>query len=281
MQISNKLLTSSPISVSDLSTVSHRTRQPSTVVLPTPWIVYRRPLLDARVRLFCFPHAGAGASLFRAWPKLLQPHEVELCAVQLPGRETRLNEQPHTDLERLLEQLVKVLQPFCDRPLALFGHSMGGLLAWAVAQRMQQMGAELAHVIISGATPPGSEQPQQPIHLLPEEEFLSEVMRFNGMPAEVLQNRELLELILPTLRADFALCVQAEATPATILNCPLSVYTGIQDQSVAIDEAVLWRQQTNGRFRVRKFLGDHFFLVQHEKEVVSALAWDLWTPSTL
>ena len=250
--------------------------QLAKVILPTPWIACRLPLLDAQLRLICFSHAGGGASVFRTWANLLQPHQIELCAIQLPGRESRFKEQAYSDLEQLLDQLTDVLAPFSDLPCAFFGHSMGGLLAFALAQRWQRMYADLRHVIVSAATPVWLEETEPPIHLLPDAEFLHEVVRLNGIPDGVLENQELMSLILPTLRADFALCAQAATMPMAPLNCPLSVYIGTEDPSVEPDGLALWRQQTRKRFRFRKFPGDHFYLWPQQKAVMSALMQDLF-----
>jgi medium-chain acyl-[acyl-carrier-protein] hydrolase len=243
----------------------------------TPWLAYHRPLSQARLRLFCFHHAGGAASIFRPWAARLQPYEIELCPVQLPGREARINEQPYRDLKPLVDQLAKVLAPYTDRPFALLGHSMGGLIAFYLAQHFQQRARHPQRLIVSATTPPRGGQPQAPIHQLPDGAFLAEVGRFNGLPAELLQNRELLALHLPTLRADFALCEGASALPAAVLHCPLSVYTGLHDHTIGEQVVERWRQQTIGAVQVRKFPGDHFFLFKQPALVIRALVQDLFT----
>ncbi len=255
--------------------ISCTARRVATAV-HTPWLAYHRPLPQARLRLFVFHHAGGAASAFRPWAARLQPYEIELCPVQLPGREARINEQPYRDLKPLVEQLGKVLTPYTDLPFALLGHSMGGLIAFYLAQHFQQRARHPQRLIVSAATPPRGGQPQAPIHQLPDGAFLAEVGRFNGLPAELLQNRELLALHLPTLRADFALCERASALHAAVLHCPLSVYTGLHDHTMGEQVVEQWRQQTIGPVRVRKFPGDHFFLFKQPALVTRALVQDLF-----
>jgi medium-chain acyl-[acyl-carrier-protein] hydrolase len=243
----------------------------------TPWLAYHRPLAGARLRLFCFHHAGGGASVFRPWAELLQPYQVELCPVQLPGRENRTAEAPYTNLRRLVDQLQKALDPYTDLPMAFLGHSMGGCIAFALAQRFQQRAQPLQRLILSAATSPRHRQQQAPIYQLSDSAFLAEVARYNGLPAEILQNREMMALLLPLLRADFTLCERASAAVPTILHCPLSVYTGLHDRTINEEELAQWSQHTIGAVNIRKFPGDHFFLYQQTNLVIRAIVQDLFS----
>jgi len=243
----------------------------------TPWLAYHQPLPGARLRLFCFPHAGGGASLFRQWAELLQPYQVELCPVQLPGRETRDNEKPYTNLNRLLAALQKALAPYTDLPFAFLGHSMGGLLAFHLAQTFQQSARPLQRLIISSATPPRFSSQPRPIEQLGDGAFLQEVARYNGLPIDLLQDRARLAQLLPALRADFILCERAAILTPTVLHCPLSIFSGVHDQSVHDSGLVQWRQHTLGLVKMHKFPGDHFFLYRPSDLVVKAIVQDLFS----
>ena len=169
-----------------------------------PWLACRKQNQRARVRLFCFPYGGSGASLFRGWSL---PGSVDLCPVQIPGRETRFRERPFTRLEPLVEQLVQALRSYLDLPFALFGHSIGALIAFELARRLQRrLRLTPLRLFASAYGAPHLPRDGQPLHALPAAEFCNELERLNGTAAGVIANKELIDLLLPTLRADFAVC---------------------------------------------------------------------------
>lgn len=260
-------------------------RGPAVATVQTPWIAYHRPLPGARMRLFCFHHAGGGASVFRPWAEWLQPYQIDLCPVQLPGRENRINEAPCTNLNRLVTQLQKAIEPYTTLPFAFLGHSMGGTVAFHLAHQFQRRGRPVHRLIVSATTPPHARQSKAQIHQLPDDEFVQQVTTYNGLPTEVLQNRELMALVLPSLRADFTLCARAEmmdwgcgkgAVPP-VLHSPLSVFTGLSDCTLADADIEQWRHHTIGAVKVRKFPGDHFFLYKERSLVIRAIVQDLFS----
>lgn len=239
------------------------------------WVVIPKPVPSARLRLFCFPYAGGGASIFYAWPRSLPP-EVEVCAVQLPGRESRLAERAYGNLAELVDKLAEVLTPYMDRPFAMFGHSNGGLMAYELTRRLRRDGRRLpVHLFVSGRPAPQVQLSHNPIHALPEAEFLQELRRFNGTPEEILQNPEIMELISPTVRADFALGETYHYTPEPPLSLPLSAYGGELDAEVPAWQVEAWREQTAAEFRLRMFPGDHFFLNSDRDLVLAELGREL------
>src|SRR5690606_16287675 len=158
------------------STSTHRIQQVSK-----PWIIRFQSRPDARVRLFCLPHAGVGASAYRTWHTGLGP-EVEVCAVQPPGRESRFREPPYRRLVDLADAVADAIAPETDRPYALFGHSMGAWVAFEVARRLDGRRAGPACLIVSGRRSPQSEAEAPPIHQLPDDAFIEELMqRFGGI----------------------------------------------------------------------------------------------------
>jgi medium-chain acyl-[acyl-carrier-protein] hydrolase len=239
------------------------------------WIQSPRAAPDARLRLFCLPYAGGAASIFRQWPQQLPP-QVAVHPVQLPGRENRFTEPPFRALPPLVAALAQVLAPYLDQPFALFGHSMGAILSFELARALHaQGGPNPALLIVSGHGAPQLPDRDPPIHQLPQPLFLEQLQRFNGLPDEVLQHTELLELMLPLLRADFQLIetyVYSEAPP---LDCPIVVLGGAHDPTVQRGELDGWRTQTRRTCGVHEFPGDHFFIRSAQAAVIQTLAREL------
>jgi len=223
------------------------------------WILRPRPNPQTRLRLFCFPYAGGGAELFRGWSDAL-PGSVEVCSVQLPGRSTRLREQPFTRFEPLIEVLSEVLAPHLDKPFALFGHSMGAMIAFEFARKLRRKGGPSPlHLFVSGRSAPTIPYRGLPTYNLPDAEFIEELRRLNGTPREVIENAELMELMLPLLRADFELVQTYVYRPEPLLFCPIAAIGGLQDEEVSRADIQEWREQTSS-FSLKLIAGDHFFV---------------------
>ena len=242
----------------------------------TPWLAFRKPNPRARLRLFCFPYAGGGASIYRMWAEKL-PDTVEVCPVQLPGRGAWMNAPAFTDVTLLVEALAAAILPLLDKPYALFGHSMGGLISFELARylRRQQFRSPL-HMFISGRNAPQIPDPDMPKYDLPEGEFMEELRRLNGTPREVLDNEELMMLMIPLLRADFSVCETYTYTSEPPLDCPISVFGGLQDYEVKPEVLEGWREQTSKAFMRRMLLGDHFFLHSEQAVLLRVLAQELY-----
>lgn len=219
------------------------------------------PNSTSRVRLFCFPFAGGGASVFAPWVRELPP-EVQICPVQLPGREIRLKEPAYTRVAPLLAALDRELRPALDRPFALFGHSLGALVAFELARYLRRQGGPLPQrLFVSARRAPQLADPEPPLGSLPDAELVASLRRrFDGIPAALLDNPDLLAVFLPTLRADCQLLDAYEYVSEAPLECPVAVFGGEQDRSVGRSELEGWATQTSQAFTVRMFPGDHFFL---------------------
>jgi medium-chain acyl-[acyl-carrier-protein] hydrolase len=225
-----------------------------------PWIACRKPNPQARLRLFCFPYAGTGASIFRNWADGL-PDDIEVCPVQFPGRGTRLTESPFTQLSTLVEALAEDLVPILDKPFAFFGHSLGALVAFELARHLSKgSGVQPIRLFVSGDRAPHLPPRHRPIHALPTGEFLTELRRLNGTPGQILENVELMQIMVPVLRADFSVYETYVYATEPPLNCFISGFGGLQDQRVSREDLEAWRDQTNDAFSLRMFPGDHFFL---------------------
>lgn len=241
----------------------------------TPWLAYCRPNGAAKLRLFCVPHAGGGASTYRTWPAEL-PAQVEVCPVQPPGRETRLREPAFRRAEPLALAAATALAPWFDRPFALFGHSMGAVIAFELARALRSQGQPMpVCVIVSGRRAPHLPDRKGPIYDLPQDELLAELAKFGGTPSEALACRELIEFMLPLLRADCEVCDEHVHVPDAPLPCPLIAYGGAADPDVNQEELEGWREHTSGAFVARMFPGDHFYLQAQRSTVLSTLARDL------
>ncbi|SRR5579875_217672 len=243
-------------------------------IFDNPWIVGRQRSSDEpRLRLFCLPHAGGGASLFRGWADALPP-EVEVCPIQLPGRENRLREPLSTRLIPLAETLAAALRPCLDRPFALFGHSMGAWIAFVLAHELsRRYRVAPAYLFVSGRRAPHLAAREAPIHALPDDQFIMALQdRYNSLPDAILREPELLEIYLPIVRADMAMVETFAYAPDVMLACPIAAFGGTEDRLVARDELSAWREHTTGSFTLKLFEGGHFFVQTARPALLSAVS---------
>nr|ASV47142.1 microcystin synthetase-associated thioesterase [uncultured bacterium] len=235
------------------------------------WFVYPRRNPTATLQLICFASAGHGPAMFRPWVALLPPH-VELAIAHLPGRESRWNEPPLTRMADVADLLTAALVPGLDRPFALFGHSLGALAAFEVAQRLVSRGIVPVHVFASAHRAPQRPNRHPRVSDLPDREFAAQVnARHGGIPEAVAQNRELMELMLPSLRADYRIFEDYVYVDRPPLPCPLTAFAGRADSHVCQDDVEPWRAQTAGPFTFQVFEGGHFFINDRRSDVVATI----------
>lgn len=232
------------------------------------WVKCAKPRPRARLRLFCFPHAGGGASVYKSWAERL-PEEIEVCAIQLPGREERLSETAYTRMPNLIWSLAHALHPHLEaKPFAFFGHSMGGFVSFEMARHLRALGdTGPVKLFVAAQRAPHLPDPDPYVHNLPDEQFIEKLRTLNGTPQEVLQNAEVLEFALPLLRADFAVCETYHYVEEAPLSCPIKAFGGVADKEISYDQLAAWREQTTSSFTVRMFAGDHFF-VESERDLL-------------
>jgi medium-chain acyl-[acyl-carrier-protein] hydrolase len=239
------------------------------------WVSCPRPNPLANLRLFCFPYAGGGALTFRTWCDRI-PATVELCSVELPGRGTRLQEPLFTRLTPLVEAIAPALLPYLDKPFAFFGHSMGAMICFELTRLLRlEYNIIPVHLFVSGRRAPQIPNQKPPIHALPEALFIEELRRLNGTPEAVLENRELMELVLPILRADFAIVETYTYINEPALECPITVFGGLQDREVERENLEAWQEQTRAAFALQMFPGDHFFLNSAQAMLLESLGRSL------
>jgi len=236
------------------------------------WTPFRQQRKQAALRLLCFPHAGGSALTYRGWSERL-PGFVEVCPLQLPGRGTRLQEPPFTSVDTMLGALLPVLAPLLDRPLALFGHSMGAALAFATAQALEQRGVRVLRLFASGRRPPLL-QSLSALHRKNDAELTQYLRELGGTPELVFEDAELRELVFRPLRADLEMndhCVARHK----LRTVPISALGGLADPHVPVPSLHDWATLTQVGFDATLFNGGHFFLQPQEAEVTRHIALQL------
>lgn len=242
----------------------------------TDWLLPLRVNRSAKLRLVCFPYAGGGAGIFRAWPDFTLP-TVEVWAAQPPGREARIGESALRQIAPVVEGLANAMRPLLDRPFAFFGHSMGALLAFELARSLRTAhGKQPLCLFVSGAGAPHQPLRRELIHDKDETGFAEGLRRMNGVPAALLEDPELWRVFSPTLRADMTLCETYRPAPGEPLDCPLSAMGGLEDPDVLREDLDAWRQHTRGPFQVRMLPGDHFFVDSRRAQVVEAVSREIF-----
>ncbi|MDQ2588937.1 thioesterase II family protein [Saccharothrix yanglingensis] len=224
----------------------------------------------AAPRLVCFPHAGGSASWYHPMSHALAP-DVSVLAVQYPGRQDRRGEVPLDDVGAIARQVAPLVADLPGGPPALFGHSMGALVAFEVARLMTGKHDEApAHLYVSGRRAPDRHR-SEAVHLMDERGLLAEVAALGGTGAANLRDRDLVAMVLPPLRADYRAVETYRHTPGEPLTCPVTVLTGDADPKTTAAEAEGWREHTTGAFDLRVYPGGHFFLTDHQAEVLDLL----------
>jgi len=221
-------------------------------------------------RLVCFPHAGGGAGAYRPLAAALadtaraqRSGPYETLAVQYPGRQERIHEERLEDLTELAEHAFRAVLPLADRPLTLLGHSMGAIVAYEVARRLEGAGAAPAHLIVSGAWAPDRVR-DRGVRLRDDDGLVEELRTTRGTDPRLLRYPDVLAMALPVLRGDYTALETYRHRPGRPLTAPVTALVGDADPVVDVPEAAAWQRHTRGPFRLRVFPGgDHFYLTAH------------------
>ena len=230
----------------------------------------------AVLRLFCIPYAGGGASIYHRWSDGL-PAEFQVCPIQLPGRESRFKEAPYHSMATLVDELGRALVSWTEIPFAIFGHSMGAIVGFEVARYLRRVtGKNPVCLFASSRRAPQLGKTGRNISQLSDAEFVREMREhYNGIPEVILQDRELMEMFVPLMKADMSVIESYEYRPEEPLLCKISVFGGVGDRHVSLQALEAWAEQTRGPFRVRQFPGDHFFLKDARAALLQAIGQDL------
>ncbi|MFJ8589300.1 thioesterase II family protein [Streptomyces sp. NPDC093595] len=235
------------------------------------WLRRYHPADAAPARLVCFPHAGGSATYYYPLSRSLSP-AVDVLAVQYPGRQDRRTETPVDDVTALADIVTEELRPWADRPLALFGHSLGATLAYEVALRLEAEGVQPVKLFASGRRAPSCHREHEAVHLDDDEALLATVRSLRGTSPEVLADDKLLRRLLPAFRGDYKAAETYRKRPGTpLLRCPVTVLTGIADPEVTRAEADAWADHTAGDFTLHEFPGGHFYLNEHAVSVIDRI----------
>ena len=239
------------------------------------WITRPRPVPGARLRLFCLPHAGGGASTFREWPRLL-PDSIEVCSVQLPGRETRIRERPFVELRPLVDALAEALAPWLDRPFAFFGHSAGALIAFELDRTLRGSGEPgPEHLFLSARAAPQLPRTGPTTWDLPHAVLIEDLRKLGGTRDEVLANDELMRPLLQAVRADLAVTERYIFPGGDPVDAPITALAGEDDPRAQPAELEPWRRLTRGQFRLHVLPGGHFFIQTEPVRVTRIVAQEL------
>ncbi|MEU1817211.1 alpha/beta fold hydrolase [Streptomyces roseifaciens] len=241
------------------------------------WIRRFHPAQDAPVRLVCLPHAGGAASYFFPVSKALSP-AVDVLAVQYPGRQDRRTDPCVDNLAELADLTTEALLPWTDRPLALFGHSMGATLAYEVALRLEERGIKPTVLFASGRRAP-SRHREETVHQRDDQGLIEELRALSGTDTQMLDDKEVLQMVLPALRADYRAIETHHARPGLRVNCPVHALTGDDDPKATVDEVQDWEHHTTASFAISVFPGGHFYLNDHAQEIVGVISDAIAAPA--
>ncbi len=232
------------------------------------WITCSTPRPNAALRLFCFPYAGVGSVVFHHWGAEL-PDDIEVCAIKLPGRESRLSEPPFVRTAPLVKALAEGLTPYLDRPFAFFGHSLGGLVSFELAHELlRQQRPAPVHLLVSATRAPHIPSAAPGVHELPTPAFIDHLRHIQGTPEAILNNHVMMNLLLPAIRADFAISETYHHETKAPLACPITVLCGLQDTLVSEQALRAWQGYTRNTFTMYNFDDGHFFINHARAEVL-------------
>jgi surfactin synthase thioesterase subunit len=232
------------------------------------WLRRYEPVENPVGTLLCLAHAGGSAPFFLPVARALAP-KVDVVAVQYPGRQDRRAEPPIDDLMTLADRIFQLLDPTPQLPLTLFGHSMGALLGFELARRLEADGRGPTRLFASGRRGPGTYRDER-VHRS-DEEIMADVRALSGTASSLLGDEEMMRAALPALRADYTAVETYRCGPDTTVDCPITVLTGDSDPKTTLDEAKAWDQHTTGAFDLRVFSGGHFFISTRTQEVIQLL----------
>jgi medium-chain acyl-[acyl-carrier-protein] hydrolase len=245
-----------------------------------PWFMRFEDRPSCAVRILCCPFAGGGASSFAEWSRGLDPR-FELLALQLPARENRILEAPCETMDAIIAGVLDRVPLLLDKPYVVYGHSMGASIGFELVRGLLERGlTPPLHLFASGSPAPHLPRSRPPISHLPDARFLQELREYGGMPQQILEHSELLELYLPMLRADFKI-VEGYRAARTRVHLPISasIYGGAGDSTVKASDLHAWRSVADV-VKVELFPGGHFFIKDHYRRILSDIAAVAFAPPT-
>lgn len=226
---------------------------------------------DRNIILLCFPYAGGGASVYYKWEQAFNK-EIAVCPIQLPGREDRFSEKPYTDMNTAVNDLVKEIESLMEqyKNIAFFGHSMGGSIAYEVAKKLQISQKSIKYFFVSGSSSPRIPMQTQ-VSSLGEYDFIKKLEIYGGIPQQLVEQKELLRVFLPLLRADFSLIEAYYEKNIEKIDCPIVSFAGKDDKTTAITTVQDWEEYSTKDYNSYIFSGEHFFIRENEREIIGII----------
>lgn len=222
------------------------------------WVRRFHPIPDAQVKLICLPHAGGSASFYFSLSRSLFP-TVDVLAIQYPGRQDRLGEKCIDTIEELADSIFQIVRAQADRPLILFGHSMGAILAFEVARRLEGDSIIPMGLFASARRAPRLHRDEK-VHQRDDEGLLADIRELSGTNSGLFDDDELLSIVLPSIRSDYKAVETYRYQPGPMLSCPIFALVGDNDPKSTVDEAGAWKEHTSGKFELVVFSGGHFYI---------------------
>lgn len=230
--------------------------------------------MPQKIKLFCLPFSGGNSYSYRKLEHYKAAF-INLIAFDLPGHGKRMKEPLLTDITEMAEDVIKQMKDSLSGPYAIYGHSMGATLGYVVSQKIvqQEMNPPL-HLFVSGRQGPSVVNNEEILHILPKEEFIEKVLAYGGIPEMVAQEKDLMDLFVPIMRADFQAVETYTHKPAPPLNIPITAMIGL-DEGITYEEALKWQEITTQKISLKQFSGGHFFIFDHLPEIGDILSQTL------
>jgi surfactin synthase thioesterase subunit len=223
-----------------------------------------------KIRMICLPFAGGSKYSYYRYVKLA-PEWLEVIPVDLPGRGARLNERLLTDMQAVVDDVLSNIRRYMDSPYVLYGHSMGALTVLLLTRRIRKEGLRMPlHLFVTGHGGPSANDSKIIRYNLPENELIEELNVLDGMPGEIIKDKFLLRFFLPVIRADFKAIETFTYSPEQKLDIPITCVIG-REEKISLEKAKAWENETTARVDVRQFPGKHFFIYQHDKEIMTLI----------
>lgn len=218
----------------------------------------------ANKRLICFPFEGGSSHFFRDWPESLCEY-AEVIPVELPGRGRRISERLYYNLPDLVHEIMPSILPLLDKPFSFFGHGMGALISFEMAALLRKnFLPEPDQLFVSSCPAPCSPKKEHAMYKLPKNDFIKKLKEMNGFPSELLENKNLMDLMYPILEADFSVCGRYSYKAGLKVDCPITAFGGLSDVNISLDELQDWAEVTNFSFELDLLPGGHFFIIKSE-----------------
>ncbi|MFF9351272.1 thioesterase II family protein [Streptomyces sp. NPDC014734] len=235
------------------------------------WIRRFHPAPESGVRLLCLPHAGGSAPFYFPMSRALSP-AVDVLCLQYPGRQDRRQDPGIDNIPDYADAIVAELKPWLDVPTAFFGHSMGAVLAYEVALRLERDGLPGPIALFASGRRAPSRYREENVHRRDDDGIVKEMQLLSGTDSRILGDEEILRMVLPAIRSDYTAVETYRSEAGAAVSAPITVFTGDSDPRTSLEEAEAWRAHTTAEFDIRVFPGGHFFLANHADEIIEIIS---------